>query len=219
MARFYAFPLDPSPLATAAVVSKDCTATEETSLRLSLLPESARDVAENEEVWRIAQRGAFEPARATAFTSREVLAMSLPTELYNLLRSLSRSALRVSLLEILALVVEDEDPGDSLSAVLDSSTWHAVRCVANPLVRRRCASLSIYQWDTLLTMRFNLFFLAPVSFRLCVSLVYSASGVCQSVSEHFSAAKLLGHSSSRLACLAGSLAHRRDGAAGTGTVG
>lgn len=127
MARSYVFPLDSSPSSAATVVSKECTAAEETSLRLSLLPESARDVAENEEVWRVAQRGAFEPSRAKAFTSRDVLAMSLPTELYTLLRSLSWSALRASLLEILALVVEDEDPGDSLSAVLDQATGDALR--------------------------------------------------------------------------------------------
>lgn len=127
MSRSYAFPLHLSPFTADSLVSIDGTATEESSLRLSLLPENARDVAGNEEMWRIAQRGAFERARANAFIGRDVLAMSMPTDLFSLMRSLSWPAMQASLLEILALVVEDEDPDESLSVVLDECTWQALR--------------------------------------------------------------------------------------------
>lgn len=126
MPRTYAFAADSPQVQRHPVHSLHRTATDESSLRLSLLPEDKTDVVQNEEIWKVANDCAFEPTRANTFVDGDVLAIGVPTELYSLLRSLSLPAMRASFLEILALVVEDENPDDSFSRVVDEDTRQAL---------------------------------------------------------------------------------------------
>jgi hypothetical protein len=121
----YAFAADPATSPAGPVALSDTTV-DRTSLRLSLLPATAADVAVNKFLWLAAQDTEFDAGVGRAVLRVDPMVLAFPAAIHELLQSLSFPALQATLMELLALVVEDEDPLVALDATLDLDTRAAL---------------------------------------------------------------------------------------------
>lgn len=96
---------------------------------LNLHPSSARDVAINELLWRSAQRGEYDATVGDSLLRANVLALVMSAELLAFLRRVTLAELRECVLEVLALIAEDElaDGLALMASEVEPETWNALQ--------------------------------------------------------------------------------------------
>ncbi|PXF45452.1 hypothetical protein BWQ96_04750 [Gracilariopsis chorda] len=91
----------------------------------NLYPAKEHDLQINHLIWNAAQRGEYCPSDGNLLLHNNILSLSMPREFFHFLRSVSEEELKQSMLEVLALIAEDED-AEGLSLMkseLEPSIW------------------------------------------------------------------------------------------------
>eukprot|EP00737_Agarophyton_chilense_P000652 gb/GEZJ01000723.1/.p2 GENE.gb/GEZJ01000723.1/~~gb/GEZJ01000723.1/.p2 ORF type:complete len:414 (-),score=42.24 gb/GEZJ01000723.1/:5268-6509(-) len=91
----------------------------------NLYPATLTDLQINHMIWTVAQKGEYDPAQGNLLLQNNVLSLAMPQEFYDFLHDISEEELKCSMLEVLALIAEDED-SEGLSLMkseLEPSIW------------------------------------------------------------------------------------------------
>lgn len=75
----------------------------------NLYPSTNRDLQINHLLWSVAQTGEYDPSKGNRLLGNNVLCLALPRKFHSFLRSISREDLHTCMLQVLALIAEDED--------------------------------------------------------------------------------------------------------------
>lgn len=102
-------------------LSRQFSDLDETSLRLSLIPSTSRDVDMNNLLHATARSAAFDKGKAKALLGCDPLVIAFPPAIQRLLTSLSSCSFETALLEILVLIAEDEGSFESVADEVEVS--------------------------------------------------------------------------------------------------
>ncbi|KAI0563061.1 hypothetical protein FGB62_47g130 [Gracilaria domingensis] len=98
---------------------------DRTVASFNLYPATLSDLAINHLIWSVAQKGEYDPTVGNLLLQNNILSLAMPQEFYDFLHEITEEELTHSMLEVLALIAEDEDTeGLSLmKAELEPSIW------------------------------------------------------------------------------------------------
>lgn len=91
----------------------------------NLYPACRRDLLVNDLLWRVAQKGEYDPADGNILLENNILSLAMPHKFFSFLANISRQDLHVCMLQVLALIAEDED-AEGLALMrseLDETVW------------------------------------------------------------------------------------------------
>lgn len=91
----------------------------------NLYPACRRDLLLNNLLWRVAQKGEYDPADGNVLLENNVFSLAMPHKFFSFLAGISREDLHVCMLQVLALIAEDED-AEGLALMrseLDETVW------------------------------------------------------------------------------------------------
>lgn len=91
----------------------------------NLYPACRRDLQVNDLLWRVAQSGEYDPQDGNLLLENNVLSLAMPYRFFDFLRGISREDLKTCMLQVLALIAEDEDAEGLalMKSELDDSVW------------------------------------------------------------------------------------------------
>lgn len=121
----YASPAPASQLFTPRARLSRCLRYGRNVACFNLYPACRRDLHVNDLLWQVAQTGEYDPAHGNILLENNVLSLSIPREFYSFLSNVSREHLNTCMLQLLALIAEDED-AEGLALMrseLDVSVW------------------------------------------------------------------------------------------------
>lgn len=75
----------------------------------NLYPACQRDLQINRLLWQLAQTGEYNPSQGNLLLENNVLSLAMPTKFFHFLSKTSEQDLKLCMLEVLALIAEDED--------------------------------------------------------------------------------------------------------------
>lgn len=106
----------------------------------NLYPAKQTDLQINHLIWNAAQRGEYSPSDGNLLLQNNILSLSMPRDFFHFLRSVSEEELKQSMLEVLALIAEDEDhEGLSLmKSELEPSIWEDLMRYMRPTGTTSC---------------------------------------------------------------------------------
>lgn len=80
----------------------------------------------NDLLWRVAQQGEYDPANGNVLLENNVFSLAMPHKFFSFLAGISRKDLHTCMLQVLALIAEDED-AEGLALMrseLDETIWN-----------------------------------------------------------------------------------------------
>lgn len=92
----------------------------------NLYPASQRDLQVNDLLWRVAHEGEYRPGDGNLLLENNVLSLAMPHKFFSFLAGISREDLKTCMLQVLALIAEDED-AEGLALMrseLEDSVWN-----------------------------------------------------------------------------------------------
>lgn len=91
----------------------------------NLYPACRRDLQVNDLLWRVAQCGEYDPQDGNLLLENNILSLAMPYTFFEFLRGISREDLKTCMLQVLALIAEDEDAEGLalMQSELDDSVW------------------------------------------------------------------------------------------------
>lgn len=108
----------------------------------NLYPASKRDLQVNDLLWRVAHEGEYRPEEGNLLLENNVISLAMPHKFFSFLARISRQELKTCMLQVLALIAEDEDAEGLalMQSELEDSVWQdltrymANRGLQNPLI-------------------------------------------------------------------------------------
>lgn len=91
----------------------------------NLYPATKRDLQVNDLLWRVAQSGEYDPHVGNFLLENNVLSLAMPAKFFEFLSGISKHDLKTCMLQVLALIAEDEDAEGLalMKSELDPSVW------------------------------------------------------------------------------------------------
>lgn len=91
----------------------------------NLYPANKRDLKVNHLLWTVAQHGEYHPSDGNLLLENNVLSLAMPSKFFTFLEHVSEQYLKLCMLEVLALIAEDEDAEGLalMKSELEESVW------------------------------------------------------------------------------------------------